>query len=339
MQMFGSDNYSPVHPSVLEELARVNTGHVIAYGGDPYTAEAIEILHKHVGDECDILITFNGTGANVICLSGLLKPWQAVVCTRTAHINTDEGGAPERIAAAKLIPIDSEDGKLVPEMIEPYLGRLGDEHSAQPHVISISNVTELGTVYTPDELRTLCDFAHSNGMKVHCDGARIGNAATSLGVSIKELTADVGLDALSFGGTKNGLMGAEAAVFFGQTEPFVRFLIRKQSAQLASKMRYLAAQFIALYRGDIWLECAQHANAMTAKLVEGLQAQGCEITHSPDANEVFCVMDPALYKKLNEEFHFYPWDATRNEVRLVTSWDTEPALVDTFIKRLGELQA
>ncbi|MCL2491588.1 MAG: aminotransferase class I/II-fold pyridoxal phosphate-dependent enzyme [Coriobacteriia bacterium] len=332
--MFGSDNYSPVHPKVLEELARVNVGHVVAYGDDAFTAEAKEILHQYLGDKCDILFTFNGTGANVVCLSGLLKPWQSVICTKDAHINTDEGGAPERIAAAKLIPLEGKDGKLTPEMIEPYLGKLGNEHAAQPHVISISNVTELGTVYSPDEIRALCDFAHEHGLVVHCDGARLANAAASLGVSLKALTADAGLDALSLGGTKNGLMGAEAAVFFGQSQPFTRFLIRKQSAQLASKMRYIAAQFIALYQDDTWLACARHANEMNAKLVAGLRENGHEIVHSPDANEVFCVMTPDLFKKLNKEFHFYVWDEENDVVRLVCSWDTEPELVERFLTQL-----
>jgi len=224
-------------------------------------------------------------------------------------------------------------------MIEPYLSVLGDEHRAQPHVISISNVTELGTVYTVDELSRLTAFAHRHGLVVHCDGARIANASASLSVSIKELTEGVGLDALSFGGTKNGLMGAEAAVFFGDFSRFEGLIIRKQSAQLASKMRYLSAQFIALYRDSTWLECARHANVMAARLAEGLKANGCEITHAQDANEVFCVMPSELYAPLNEEFHFYPWDETRNEVRLVTSWDTEPTIVDAFITRLRNLRA
>jgi len=338
MQMFGSDNYSPVHPRVLDELARVNTGHVVAYGDDAYTKQAVEILKAHLGGDCEVFLTFNGTGANVICLSALTKPWQSVICARNAHINTDEGAAPEHIAGVKLVPIDTPDGKLTPEVIAPFLSVLGDEHRAQPHVVSISNVTEFGTVYSVDELKALCDFAHEKGMVVHCDGARIANAAASLGVTLAELTFAVGLDALSLGGTKNALMGAEAAVFFGDFSRFEGLIIRKQSAQLASKMRYLAAQFIALYSDDTWLECARHANEMAARLVEGLRSTGCEVTHSPDANEVFCVMSPEVYAPLNEQFHFYPWDETRNEVRLVTCWDTEPSLVDAFITRLGELK-
>jgi len=336
MQAFGSDNFSTVHPSVLEELARVNVGHVVSYGDDPYTAEALEILHGHFGDECDIKFTFNGTGANVVCLSAMLQSWQSVLCARTAHINCDETGAPERIVGAKLVPIDTPDGKLTPELIEPFLGVLGFEHAAQPHVISISNVTELGTVYTPDELRTLCDFAHERGLVVHCDGARLANAAASLGVSLKALTVDVGIDALSLGGTKNALMGAEAAIFFGDVRTPASFMIRKQCGQLASKMRYVAAQFSALYRGDTWLECASHANKMATRLVEGLQANGCELTQPADANEVFCIMPPDWIAPLQEEFHFYTWDASRDEVRLVTSWDTDPAFVEAFISRLDE---
>jgi threonine aldolase len=337
MQMFGSDNFSTVHPAVLDELSRVNSGHVVSYGDDPYTKEALDILHGHFGDECDIKFTFNGTGANVVCLSGLMRSWQSVLCARIAHINCDETAAPERIAGAKLVPIDTVDAKLTPALIEPYLGVLGFEHAAQPQVISISNVTELGTVYTPEELKVLCDFAHERGLVVHCDGARLANAAASLGVSLKALTADVGLDALSFGGTKNALMGAEAAIFFGEARTPASFMIRKQSGQLASKMRYVAAQFSALYRDDTWIECARHANAMAAKLAEGLKSCGCELTQSPDANEIFCIMPEEIIKPLQDEFHFYTWDEPKNEVRLVTSWDTDEAFIEAFIARLKEL--
>jgi len=337
MQMFGSDNFSSVHPCVLEELARVNEGHVVSYGDDRYTAEALEILRGHFGDECDILLTFNGTGANVVCLSALLRSWQSVLCARTAHINCDETGAPERIVGAKLVPIDTIDGKLTPQLIEPFLGVLGFEHSAQPHVISISNVTELGTTYTLEELRTLCDFAHERGLAVHCDGARLANAAAALGVSLKALTADVGIDALSFGGTKNALMGAEAAILFGDARTSASFMIRKQCGQLSSKMRYVAAQFSALYRDDLWLECARHANRMAARLSEGLVANGCTLTQPTDANEVFCIMPHEWIEPLQEEFHFYTWDELRDEVRLVASWDTDPAFVEAFIIRLSEM--
>jgi threonine aldolase len=337
MQMFGSDNYSSVHPCVLEELIRVNEGHAVSYGDDRYTAEAIEVLQKHLGDECDIKFTWNGTGANVVCLSALMRTWESVLCARNAHINTDETGAPEHIVGVKIVPIDTPDGKLTPALVEPYLSVLGFEHAAQPKVVSISNVTELGTVYNPSELRVLCDFAHQNGLKVHCDGARLANAAASLGVSLRELTTDTGLDALSFGGTKNALMGAEAAVFFGDARTSAGFMIRKQSGQLSSKMRYVAAQFSALYRGDVWLECARHANAMAARLVEGLRTHGCEITQSPDANEVFCILPREIIAPLQEEFHFYTWDEARDEVRLVASWDSDPTFVDAFVIRLGEL--
>jgi threonine aldolase len=337
MQMFGSDNFSTVHPKVLDELAQVNTGHVVSYGDDPYTQEALDILGDHFGDECDIKFTFNGTGANVVCLSGLMRSWQSVLCARDAHINCDETGAPEHIAGVKLVPIDTTDGKLTPQLIEPYLGVLGFEHAAQPHVVSISNVTELGAVYRPEELKTLCDFAHERGLVVHCDGARLANAAASLEVPLKALTVDVGLDALSFGGTKNALMGAEAAIFFGDARIPASFMIRKQSGQLASKMRYVAAQFSALYRDDTWIECARHANAMATKLVKGLEACGCQLSQSPDANEVFCIMPKEIIEPLQDEFHFYTWNESKNEVRLVTSWDTDVSLVESFSTRLSEL--
>jgi len=337
MQMFGSDNFSTVHPRVLEELARVNVGHVVSYGDDPYTEEAITTLHKHFGKECDIKFTFNGTGANVVCLSALARSWHSVLCARTAHINCDETAAPERMAGVKIVPIDTEDGKLTPELIEPYLAVLGFEHSAQPHIISISNVTELGTVYTVDELKVLTGFAHQKGLIVHCDGARLANAAASLDVSLKALTVDAGIDALSLGGTKNGLMGAEAAIFFCDARTPASFMIRKQSGQLASKMRYVATQFLALYKDDLWLTCAAHANEQAARLSVVLQEAGCTLTQPTDANEVFCIMSPELIGTLEDEFHFYRWDCARNEVRLVTSWDTDPAFVDAFVARLKEL--
>lgn len=336
MKAFGSDNYSPVHPAVLDELARVNVGHEVAYGDDPYTAEAIEILEQHLGPDCDIRFVWNGTGANVVCLSALTSSWNSVLCAESAHINNDECGAPEHIAGLKLVPIATTDGKLTPVLVEPYLSVLGFEHATQPKVISISNVTEFGTVYTPEELKALCAFAHERGLMVHCDGARIANAAASLGVSLRALTADVGIDALSLGGTKNGLMGAEAVVLFGKAQQPAIFMIRKSSGQLPSKMRYVAAQFSAAFRGDIWAQCAGNANEMAARLVAGLRELGVEITQSPDANEVFAVLPREHIKPLQDEFHFYTWNEDRNEVRWVTSWDTTADEVDRLLARLRE---
>lgn len=336
MKAFGSDNYSSVHPVVIEELARVNTGHALPYGNDPYTAEAVNVLQAHFGPECDIRFVWNGTGANVVCLSALAQPWESVLCATTAHINNDECAAPEHIAGLKIVPIDTPDGKLTPELIQPYLAVQGFEHAAQPRVVSISNVTELGTVYTPEELVVLCDFAHAHGLVVHCDGARIANAAASLGVSLRALTADVGIDALSFGGTKNALMGAEAVVLFGSAQNRAIFMIRKSCGQLSSKMRYVAAQFAALYRGDVWLDCAGHANALTQRLAHGLAELGFAPTQQADANELFVVLPRPIIKPLQDEFHFYTWNESAGEVRFVTSWDNTFEEVEALLARVAE---
>lgn len=335
MKSFGSDNYSGVHPAVFDELIRMNEGHVTAYGDDIYTQEATAVLQRHFGNECDIRFVFNGTGANVVCLSALTRSWESVLCAKSAHINNDECGAPEHIAGLKLVPIATDTGKLTPILIEPYLDVIGFEHAVQPRVVSISNVTEFGTVYTPSELRELCDFAHSRGLLVHCDGARLANAAASLGCSLREITADVGIDALSFGGTKNALMGAEAVVLFGDARNSALFMIRKASGQLSSKMRYIAGQFSALYRDDIWLQCARNANGMARRLSDGLKVLGIPTTQSPDANEVFAILPRQVIAPLQDEFHFYTWNESLAEVRWVTSWDTEPQEVDALLERLG----
>ncbi len=337
MKTFGSDNYSGVHPAVLERLAQVNTEHAVAYGDDPVTAEAVEILRRHLGADCDIRFCWNGTGSNIVGLSALLAPADGVVCAANAHINTDECGAAEHMAGIKLLTVPAEDdGKLTPELIAPTLDAyLGFEHARQPKVVSISNVSEYGTVYTPDELRTLCDYAHSRGLLVHCDGARIANAAAALDVPIAAITSEVGLDALTFGGTKNALMGGEAVVIFNTTHHSGLWQLRKMNAQLASKMRFVAAQFSALYEGDLWRECATHANAMAARLVAGLGPLGVTPLYSPDANEVFAVIPQSIHAPLMERFHFYPWTSVADSVRWVCSWDTTEDEVDEFLAALA----
>jgi len=338
MKTFGSDNYSGVHPAVLERLARVNSEHEVAYGDDPITAQAVEVLRGHVGADCDIRFCWNGTGSNIVALSALLSPWDSVVCPANAHINTDECGAAEHMAGIKLVPVlAAEDGKLTPELIKaPLDAYLGFEHARQPKVISISNVTEYGTVYTPAELRALTDCAHERGLLVHCDGARIANAAAAQGVPLAALTSEAGLDALSFGGTKNALMGAEAVVIFNTRHKSGLWQLRKENAQLASKMRFLAAQFIALYEGDLWHECAAHANAMAARFVAGLERLGVTPAYSPDANEIFAVLPDLIREPLMERFHFYAWDSIPGCVRWVCSWDTTEDEVDEFLAALAD---
>lgn len=336
---FGSDNHSPAHPEVLSAMAAANSGHAHAYGDDPWTARAIAVLRGHLGEECDVAFTFNGTGANCTALGAVSRQWHSVVCASTAHVNCDEAAAPERLAGIKLVTTATPDGKLTPALVEPYLSTIGFEHAAQPRIISVSNVTELGTVYTPDELRALADLAHAHGMLLHVDGARLANAAAALGCAIRDITADAGVDLLSFGGTKNGMVAGEAVVIFGGARTRDLVFTRKQLAQLASKMRFVSAQFIAMYEGDLWRECASHANAMAARLAAGARERGVEITQVPQANEVFALLPAERVGPLAERFHFYTWreDAVpgMHEVRWVCSWDTQPADVDALLDALG----
>ncbi|WP_343994733.1 threonine aldolase family protein, partial [Terrabacter terrae] len=252
-----SDNYAGLHPEVLAALADANGGHEIAYGEDAYTARLQEVVARHVGDGAVTWPVFNGTGANVVALQALLPRWGAVVCAETAHINTDEGGAPERMGSIKLLTVPTPDGKLTPELVDRQAWGFGDEHRAQPLVVSITQTTELGTCYTPDEVRAIADHAHSLGMRVHLDGARISNAAATLGTDIAAFTSEAGVDVVSLGGTKNGALAAEAVVVVDPelaTDPTLGIIhVRKLSMQLASKMRFVSAQLVALYEGDLWL--------------------------------------------------------------------------------------
>lgn len=338
-KLFGSDNYSGVHPRVFEEMAKANVGHVSPYGYDEYTRKAVELLQgvDLLGKDSDIRFVWNGTGANVVSLAALLKPYESVICPRTAHINCDECGAPEHVAGIKLIPVDTTDGKLTPALIEPYLSTMGFEHAAQPRVISISNSTEFGTVYSPQELRELTDFAHSRGLLVHCDGARIANAVASIpGATLADFTYRAGLDALSFGGTKNAMMAGEAVVLFGDARRSDIFMIRKSCTQLASKMRYVAAQYSAMFADGLWLECATTANTGAERIEKGLARLGIAVTQKREANEVFVVLPKSIIEPLQDEFGFYTWDGEKGEVRFVASWDTTAEEVDELIARISE---
>jgi threonine aldolase len=336
---FGSDNHAGVVPEVMLSVMAANTGRAAAYGDDEWTARAKELLTGHFGT-CEIDFVFNGTGANCVCLSVMCQPWHSVICAQTAHINTDECGAPELIAGVKLVPVATPDGKLTPELIAPELVGFGFEHHAQPRVISISNASELGTVYTPAEIRALADVAHEHGMLLHIDGARLANAAASLGCSLREITVDAGVDALSFGATKNGALAAEAVVLFERAAtPDVKY-VRKQSAQLASKMRFISAQFIAMFEDDLWLKCATHANNAAARLADGARSAGVEIAYPVDANEVFARLDAQKARALAEQFRFYIWDETPDEqgrllVRWVTAWDTSDEDVDALVSAVS----
>ena len=329
---FASDNTAPVHPAVLEALGAANHGPSHAYGADPWTARAAVWFRQQFGAETAVFLAWNGTGANVLALRALTRPWQAVVCTAQAHIQVDECGAPELLTGCKLIDVPTPDGKLTPAMLRAAIGGVGDFHHVQPAVVSLTQVTEYGTVYTRDELAALCAAAHELGMRVHVDGARIANAAAALGLPLRAFTRDAGVDILSFGATKNGAMGAEAVVVFDPALAAEMLFLRKQSMQLASKMRYLAAQFLALAEGDLWLANAQHANAMAQRLAAGVRGiSGVEITQKVEASAVFAILPRAVTERLQEEFHFYFWNHSPSEVRWMTNWATSAEDVDELV--------
>jgi len=338
---FASDNWSGAHPEVIEAVQLANEGHAPAYGDDPWTERARDRFREHFGPDAHTFLVFNGTAANVVALRALTRGYDAVICADTAHLHVDECGAPERIAGVKLLAVPTPDGKLTPELVRPQLGRTGDEHAAQPRVISISQASECGTVYRPDEIRALSDLAQENEMLLHLDGARLANAAAGLDATMAELSSDCGVDAVSFGGTKNGLLFGDAVVLLrpGLAEG-VEYL-RKQSLQLASKMRFLAAQFEALLEGDLWWRNAAHANAMAARLALTVEATaGAELAYPAEANEVFLRLPREAIERLRSELPgelpFHEWPDEENLIRLVCSWDTTPADVEGLAAALAD---
>jgi threonine aldolase len=335
---FASDNWAGVHPEVLEAIARVNVGHAPAYGADAVTTEALELFRAHFGDDAEVYFCFNGTGTNVVGLQSLLRPFEAVVCAESAHINIDECGAPERFLGSKLLTVTTPDGKLTPDLASSMVRGVGDEHHVQARVVSVTQSTELGTVYSLDELSALSSWAHAQGMLVHLDGARIANAAVSLGVDFGAFGRASGVDVLSFGGTKNGALGAEAVVtFHTEATTSLRFL-RKQSMQLSSKMRFVAAQFVALLTDDLWLRSATHANDMAARLAGGITSvSGASLAYPVQSNGVFTVLPTDVVESLQAEWPFYVWDQDTGVVRLMCSFDTTESDVDAFVARLGTL--
>jgi threonine aldolase len=334
---FASDNNSGVHPSVLEALKSVNEGHVVAYGDDPYTLSAVEKIRKQFGDGVDVFFVLTGTGANVLGLKAATENWNSVICSDTAHIHCDECGAPEFFTGCKLLTVNAPDGKLTVELLEEHMHGFDFEHHSQPRVISLTQATEMGTVYTPSEIRVISDYAHSMGLLVHMDGARICNAAASLGVSLLEITGNAGVDVLSFGGTKNGLMYGEAIIFFNPVLAHNFKYVRKQGMQLASKMRYIAAQFDAFLTNDLWLENATHANSMArllAREIEGIP--GVKITQKVQINGVFAIIPPQIIEELRREYFFYVWNEQLSEVRWMTSWDTTKEDITGFVRLLRD---
>jgi threonine aldolase len=329
---FASDNNAGVHPEVIEAVKAANDGHVIAYGDDPFTARAVKLFQKHFGRDIAVYFVFGGTGANVLGLKTVTKSYQAIICAETAHVNVDECGAPEKFTGCKLLSIATADGKLRVEQIKPLLHGIGVEHHVQPGVITISQATEMGTVYTKKELKTLADFAHDHRMLLHVDGARLANAAVSLDVSLKQITADVGVDVLSFGGTKNGMMYGEAVVFFNKKLAADFKYIRKQGMHLPSKMRFISAQFEALLSGDVWRRGAAHANRMAQLLGSELaQLPQIRLTQPVDANGVFAVIPAKHIAALQKKYFFYVWNEAISEVRLMASFDTSEEDVRDFV--------
>lgn len=341
---FASDNYSGIHPEVLAAIADANEGHQVAYGEDQYTERLQEVFRSHFGERAQAFPVFNGTGANVTGLQAMLPRWGAVIAASTAHINVDEGGAPERIGGFKLLTVPTDDGKLTPELVDREAWGWGDEHRAQPLVVSITQSTELGTLYSVDEITALADHAHDRGMKLHLDGARISNAAAALDVPLGAFTTDVGVDVLSFGGTKNGAMLGEAIVVLNPDAADGLLYSRKFNMQLSSKMRFVSAQLIALLEGDLWLRNARHSNAMAQRLRTEVERgiadgsiRGVAFTQPTQSNGVFATLPDGVADRLREKFRFYDWDAARNEVRWMCSFDTQESDVDAFVAELSRL--
>jgi threonine aldolase len=340
---FASDNYAGAHPEVLAALATANEGHVTAYGADPYTEALPELFAPLFGEGIEVYPVWNGTGANVVSLMALTERWDGVVCTTDAHINTDECGAPERVGGLKLLPVPTEHGKLTPADLAIPLREFEDEHRARPSVLSLTQSTELGTVYTPAEVKALAEIAHGYGMAVHMDGARLANAAAALGVPVREFTRDAGVDVISFGGTKNGMVFGEAVVVLSPDKIRGPLYLRKLSMQLSSKMRFVSAQLEALLRDDLWLRSAAHANAMAKRLAAGVsELHGFAITTPVDANAVFVRLPRTVADKVQSEFPFYLWDETDHDhpvARWMCSFDHTEEHVDAFVAALREASA
>jgi threonine aldolase len=337
---FASDNYAGVHPQVLQALAAANDGHQVSYGEDVYTQRLQQVVRDHFGEQAVAYPVFNGTGANVVALQALTSRWEAVVCSDTAHVHCDEGGAPEKMAGLKLLTVPTPDGKLTPELVDRQAWGFGDEHRAQPAAVTITQSSELGTVYTPDEVAAIAAHAHERGMRMHLDGARLSNAAAALGVPFRQFTTDAGVDVLSLGGTKNGLLAAEAVVVLNPDAVSGVHYLRKTSMQLASKMRFFSVQLLALFEGDLWLRSAAHANAMAARLAQAVEpVPGVRLTRPVQANAVFAVLPVEVTERLQKRFRFYTWDEHAGEVRWMCSFDTTEEDVDAFAAAIAEEMA
>jgi threonine aldolase len=337
IRSFASDNNAGIHPRILQAITTANQGHMVGYGDDVHTQRAIGHFKEYFGPDIEVFFVFNGTAANCLSLKALTESFHAVICASGAHIYVDECGAPEKFTGCKLIPVQTDDGKLTVESVSRVYHGIGDQHHVQPRVISITQVTEMGTVYRPKEVRDLASFAHQKAMFLHMDGARIANAAVALGLSLREATRDLGVDVLSFGGTKNGAMGAEAVVFFDRKLAQNFLYLRKQGMQLASKMRFISAQFEALFSDDLWRKNADHANRMAALLEKEIsKIPKAEIVYKVEANGVFAKIPRAAIAKLQKRYFFYVWNEEESVVRWMCSFDTTEQDVKDFAKFVAE---
>lgn len=338
MRSFASDNNSGVHPLVMEALNRANQDHAVGYGDDSWTEEAVSKIKEAFTPDCEPLFVFNGTGSNAVALQLCTRSYNSIICAETAHIYVDECGAPARMTGCQIRPVATPDGKLTPDLIRPYLCNFGEQHHSQPGAIYISQCTELGTIYKPEEICALTELAHQHGMYVHMDGARLANACAALKLGFKELTVDCGIDILSFGGTKNGLMMGESVIIFNPALKKEAPFVRKQSAQLASKQRYLSCQFTAYLTDNLWLKNATHANEMAQLLYKGLkELPGVHFTQKMESNQLFLTMPRPAIDELMKTYFFYFWNEGIDEIRFVTSFDTIEEDIEALLKTLREI--
>ena len=334
---FGSDNHSGISPEVIEAIAQANSDHALAYGDDEYTQRLETLIKETFGPQAKVYLVFNGTGANVLCIDAMCRSHEAVVCAETAHINVDECGAPQRVVGCRLLTVDTPDGKLTPALVKTRLHGFGFEHHSQPKAISISQPTELGTLYSKEEIKSLADLAHSYNMYLHVDGARLANAAVALGCTFKEMTTDLGVDALSFGGTKNGLLMGESCVLLNPALDVDMKYRRKQMTQLASKMRFMAAQFICYIESGIWRRNAEHSNRMAQLLRSEVEkVEGVKIMYPVQVNSVFAQLPTDVWHRLQELYFFYDWNEAADVVRWMCSFDTTEEDIHSFVNALKE---
>ena len=338
---FGSDNHSGISPEILKAIADANVDHALAYGDDEWCARTEALFREHFGPQAKVYFVFNGTGANVLNIDAMCRSHEAVVCAETAHINVDECGAPQRVVGCRLLTVDTPDGKLTPDLVKTRLHGFGFEHHSQPRAISITQSTELGTLYTLDEIRVLADLAHSYNMYLHMDGARLANAAVALGCSFKEMSTDLGVDCLSFGGTKNGMLMGESVVLLNPALDVDMKYRRKQMTQLCSKMRFVAAQFEAYLSTDLWRRNAEHSNRMAQLLYSELQplttTHPLKVMYPVQVNSVFVQLPADVWHALQQEYFFYDWDETANVVRWMCSFDTTEDDIHSFVVALKKL--